>query len=250
MKLAIAPTMLRRFQEHTPPGNPKSIPPHHPASMRAGTVYPRMVRDPRGERVLKSGHNSRKIGGMMTLGPWAGFPIFTLTLEERATCPSTCSEWQSCYGNKMNWAPRFQHGPDLERCVEEDLDWLSRENRRGFVVRPHILGDFYSIDYARKWAGWLDQFPRLHVFGYTARPANSEIGGFVDRMSEARWDRFAVRLSNSERSERSTVTVAHESLAPEGSVVCPAQTEKNKHLACATCGICMYSKKQVAFIRH
>ena len=31
-----------------------------------------------------------------------------------------------------------------------------------------MLGDFYSLDYARTWADWLDEFTGLHVFGYTA----------------------------------------------------------------------------------
>src|SRR5262249_24811065 len=47
----------------------------------------------------------------------------TLTLEERATCPTTCRHWRDCYGNKMHRAQRWQRGP-----------WETVSNRDDFAV--------------------------------------------------------------------------------------------------------------------
>lgn len=50
------------------------------------------------------GANNPKTGKRITKGLWAGMPIYTLTLEERASCPSYCHMWRDCYGNRH--APR------------------------------------------------------------------------------------------------------------------------------------------------
>jgi hypothetical protein len=72
----------------------------HPAHRGGRSIFPSRVFDPdEVGRVLKDGHQSRKIGKAVTKGPRRGWPIFTLTLEERATCPRTCKAWGFCYGN-------------------------------------------------------------------------------------------------------------------------------------------------------
>lgn len=248
--MKVAPHVMRRFTTHKPPGNPKSIGPEHPAAVGAHTVYPLTVREPGDEAVMKSGQNSRKIGAVVTKGKWVGMPVFTLTLEERATCPTTCGEWASCFGNKMHLARRFRHGPDLLRALYNQLEALDLIYPGGFVVRLHVLGDFYSAAYAAKWVSWLDEFPALRVFGYTAHPPESEIGRVLEAASHCRWDRFAIRFSGSGAPERSTMVVAHEALAPSGSIVCPAQTVAGAHLACGSCSLCWASKKPVTFVRH
>ena len=241
---------MRRFITHKPPGNPKVIAPGHPAAVGAHTVYPHTLRAPKGEFVLKTGQNSRKIGAMVTKGKWAGMPIFTLTLEERATCPTHCAEWLSCYGSKMNWAVRYRHGRDLVLALGDHLALLEAQYPRGFVVRLHVLGDFYSAEYAAQWVSWLNDIPALHVFGYTAHAPESAIGRVLDAASKCRWDRFAVRFSGSSAPERSTSVVVHEAMAPAGTIVCPAQTEKGAHLACGSCSLCWATTKPIAFVRH
>ncbi len=82
------------------------MPPHDtPAFLSGRTIYAHTVRVPgRGAGdtwALKSGGNNRKIGGVILKGHWKGFPIYGLTLEERATCPTSCHHWRSCYGNRM-----------------------------------------------------------------------------------------------------------------------------------------------------
>ena len=45
---------------------------------------------------------------VVTKGRWRGYPVFTLTLEERATCPSYCEQWDECYGNNMPFGARLE----------------------------------------------------------------------------------------------------------------------------------------------
>ena len=94
---------------------------------------------------LKSGENSAKIGGLIVKGRWRGFPVYTLTLEERATCPRTCHHWRSCFGNGTHLADRIAAGANLEWRLEREVALLDIDHPRGFVVRLHVLGDFYSV---------------------------------------------------------------------------------------------------------
>jgi hypothetical protein len=52
--------------------------------------------------VLVSAGSNRKIGRRMKKGRWAGMEILSLTLEEHATCPATCQQWKSCYGDNLH----------------------------------------------------------------------------------------------------------------------------------------------------
>jgi hypothetical protein len=83
-----------------------------PAYRSGRSIFPSRVFDPdEVQRVLKDGHQSRKIGKFVTKGPRRGWPLFTLTLEERATCPRSCKAWAFCYGNNMQAAERIVAGP-------------------------------------------------------------------------------------------------------------------------------------------
>lgn len=239
---------LRRFIEHTPPGNPWAIASDHPSARKGTTRYPKTVRSARYvERILKSGVNSRKIGGKIIKGVWAGMPIYTLTLEERATCPHSCAHWLDCYGNKMHWAWRFKHGPALEAGLAAELALYQHLHPKGFVVRLHVLGDFYSVEYVSLWREWLLRFPALHVFGYTAWQPDTKIGAAVHALATSQWSRFAVRRSNGGGSLRCTVSIQEPSQAG-AAVVCPAQTDKTE--CCGTCGLCWTTEKNIAFLLH
>jgi hypothetical protein len=149
-----------------------SMPPHdHPAFLTGHTIYgPTTVRTPdrsaSGLWALKTGANSRKIGGEILKGRWKGFPIFTLTLEERRTCPTSCRHWRSCYGNRMPWVHRWEAGAALEWRLPREIGLLSIDHPRGFAVRLHNLGDFYSVAYVELWA-------RLRSFEATGIGARS-----------------------------------------------------------------------------
>lgn len=218
----------------------------HPAIVNARPLFLKSANEhKRGTaRILVSGHNSRKIGKMVTKGEWKGWPIFTLTLEERATCPTTCNQWNSCYGNRMPWSIRYSAGEETEARVGQELAELQRLYPAGFVVRLHVLGDFYSVAYVHLWRAWLKQFPALHVFGYTARTVNDPIGAAITRLARMQWDRFAIRSSGAMLKLPAALVGE-----PDQGIVCPAETGKTD--CCGTCGLCWTAKdKTIVFLEH
>lgn len=169
--------------------------PDHPAVLEGRPLFSRSAIEYKREkaRVLVSGVNSRKIGKFVTKGKWAGFPIFTLTLEERRTCPRSCVMWAGCYGNRMHWALRWPAGKEMEGRIQKELAELQDRYPEGFVVRLHVLGDFYSTEYVTKWRKWLYLYPALRVYGYTARRRSDPIGRAVERLARRRWGRSSAR---------------------------------------------------------
>jgi len=243
-------TSLRRFTDHHEAGEPYSLARNHIAA-RLGTSLFRdgRLETSRGQSVLKSGHNSRKIGAVIQKGKWKGYPVFTLTLEERATCPRNCAHWLDCYGNKMNWPTRWMADDELIPSIERSLTEIS-QNCDNFVVRLHVLGDFYSVAYVDQWCAWLNRFHGLHIYGYTAWQPDTEIGGAVARLADAQWERFAIRTSNGPGGVRTTRTLYEPDLAGvvDGAIVCPAQTGQSE--CCATCALCWQTQRPIAFLNH
>lgn len=244
----LSDTSQRRFQKHAKSGKPMVLATTHPAVVEGRSLFTKSANAGRGTgRVLISGHNQRKLGRRVAKGKWAGFEIYTLTLEERKTCPRTCTEWQSCYGNRMPWSIRHPADDALVEKLAVELAELQQKHPGGFVVRLHILGDFFSAEYVRKWGVWIDQFPALHVFGYTARQGD-DIAAALDELISARWARFAIRSSGAviEKIPAAVVLDAKEDATHE--IVCPVQTEKTA--CCATCALCWSTPKTIAFLRH
>jgi len=221
-----------------------------PAARHAHTVFPARVIAP-DQNVLKTGDNQRKLGKVVKKGAWRGFPIFSLTLEERATCPRSCEMWRQCYGNGMGHAKRYEFGAALERQISIELAFLQRRHPGGFVVRLHILGDFYSLPYVEFWRKALDYFPALHVFGYTARQTDTRIGAAIGHLRADRWDRFAVRTSGATSDSGVPRTLVFDGEPPPGAIVCPAQTGKTAN--CASCALCWSAAarhRPIAFAQH
>lgn len=237
---------LRRHGSVFPGGRGVTLSALHPAYRSGRTIFPSRVYDPdEVGRVLKTGHQSRKIGKTVMKGHRKGWPIFTLTLEERATCPRSCEAWAGCYGNNMQAAERITPGHDLILALDTELRALQRSHPRGFMVRLHVLGDFYSTEYAEFWATALDRFPALHVFGFTARLPGTEIGDMLWQLAGNRWDRFAVRFSGMRGDLMASQIVPDENPM---AILCPAQTGATD--CCATCALCWQSDRTVAFRRH
>lgn len=242
-------TALSSIRRHGKPKRRQSLvlPPFHPANRGGRSIFPSRVFDPdEVGRVLKDGHQSRKIGKTVQKGKRKGWPIYTLTLEERATCPRSCKAWSFCYGNHMQAAERIVAGPELEAQLWGELTALQREHPCGFMVRLHVLGDFYSEDYVALWWKALDAFSALHVFGFTAHQPGNLIGDALGYLIEHRWDRFAIRVSGIDRSEKASVLEGDEGSADP--IPCPAQTDKTD--CCATCALCWHSTRSIAFARH
>jgi hypothetical protein len=229
------------------------MPPIDNASINASrTLYPSTVFEVDGyeHRILKSGFNSAKIGRRIVKGRWKGFEVYTLTLEERATCPQSCRHWRSCFGNGMPKAHRIAHGPAFEARLAAEVRALGKRHSRGFAVRLHVLGDFYSPGYVALWASLLREVPQLHVFGFSARwdYQNDDTARALIDLTSANWMRFAIRFSNAPIDECSTVSIEHPFQKPADAIICPQQTGKTE--ACSTCGLCWQSTRRIAFLQH
>lgn len=223
-----------------------------PALTEKRTFYPHTVVSHVGaERLLKHGFNSSKIGGEVLKGKWKGFPIFTLTLEERATCPTYCDHWRSCFGNKMQFAHRMSHvDPHFELQLVREVCALGARYPAGFVIRLHVLGDFFSVRYVQIWQSLIETVPALNVFGYSARwdGVNDPIAAALIGLVRDQWDRFAVRFSNAPVSECSTISIEHPIQKPDDAVICPEQVGQTE--SCSTCALCWQTKRRIAFLQH
>ncbi len=225
----------------------------HPAVVAGRTMYPSTVVPIKGseQRLLKSGHNSAKIGKQIAKGHWKGFEVYTLTLEERATCPKSCQHWRSCFGGGMPQAQRFKHGAELESRLLGEVAELAEKHPGGFALRIHVLGDFYSVRYVQLWEMMLKWYPPLHVFGFSARwdCDTDPIAKELVRLVNDQWnERFRIRFSNAPVDECSTVSIEHQYQKPDDAVICPQQLGQTQ--ACSTCALCWQSKKRIAFIQH
>lgn len=241
-------TSLRRFEPHKPRGaETGALAEDHPAVVEGRPLFPTVAVD-QSPRLLVSGHNNRKIGKVVQKGAWAGFPIFTLTLPERSTCPRSCEHWRDCYGNAMHWARRHEPGGLFEDVLAVEIMQAAVRHPEGFVVRLHVLGDFYSTGYVDLWGDLLERFPALHVWGYTGYRPNAEdpgerrIGRAVERVRGEFPDRFKIRVSGVE------TTVVDKAEEATDARVCPA--ELSQKAACATCAWCWEREDRIAFIRH
>lgn len=236
-----------------------TLKPSHPAMKNKTTIFPtRVFAADEVPRILISGVNSRKTGKLVTKGPWAGMPIYTLTLEERATCPASCHMASTCYGNGMQWARRVRHGTKFERLLIDEVQALAFKHRKGFVVRLHVLGDFYSAHYVMVWTEMLARLPQLHVYGYTARSLTGSkddraIAKAITAMNLRFADRCFIRFSGVVPAPMGACVIDHKpmgSRVQEG-IVCPAELDKTS--CCGNCGLCWSPAmldETIVFIKH
>lgn len=242
------------------PESVRALPGHHPAITQQRTLFPTTVVAAKdSNRLLVSGHNNPKIGKRVQKGEWAGMPIYMLTLEERATCPTDCHVYRTCYGNAMPFARRHRHNDDFESYLAGELLDLADEHPDGFVVRLHVLGDFYSRAYVFLWKELLEKYPALHVYGYTSRlatsedPESREIAGAIIGINTKFKDRSFIRFSSATPLPFGATVidrVPEAAVVPEGTV-CPADLEATA--CCSTCGLCWspaMRKKTIVFVAH
>ena len=242
----VAASVLRRHASVKPRGSRVVLSALSPAFRSGRSIFPSRVFDPdEVQRVLKDGHQSRKIGKFVTKGPRRGWPLFTLTLEERATCPRSCKAFAFCMGNNMQAAERITAGDALEARLWAELSGLQERHPGGFIVRLHILGDFYSLGYVDLWKRALIAFPALHVFGFTARLPGTPMGDALLELAGKQWERFAIRFSGM-RGPMLSSQLADE--ADPESIPCPAQTGATD--CCGTCTLCWASQRSISFARH
>lgn len=219
------------------------------APKQAGTRFPKSVRGVKAP-LLKTGANNKKLGGLVKKGIWKDMPLFQLTLEERATCPRVCEQWDNCYGNHMPFAVRTNHeDPAFFGQLKTEVEELSKKYPKGFVVRLHVLGDFFSEAYVIHWRLLLQDNPPLHVFGYTHRRKGNAIHQRIKETRAAFPNRFLIRQSD-ERQVFFSANVVSKNYRPKPKeIICPEQLGKTK--SCCTCGLCWTATdKRILFLEH
>ena len=219
--------------------------PNHPALAKAITIHPSALRQPTETTLLKPASSNKKLGkGSNTIskGKWAGMPMYQLSLQERATCPSSCQQWADCFGNNMAFAHRIDHRhPDFFDILRDEVQVLTRKYKHGVVIRPHVVGDYYSPEYAALWIELTADHPNLHVFGFSAHTPDSLIGRMISEWNKN--PRVWIRFSNS--GDRPMAA----NVGDKGpGIPCPEQTGKTE--SCLTCGICWSTDKPVNFKEH
>ncbi len=220
-----------------------------------GPMFPNRVFTPDGsELVLKDGCNNSKIGCDVLVGWLKGAYIATLTLPERTTCPTNCKMWRGCYGNSMHYARRWSPGPELEAQIKEEVTIACTKNER-VLIRLHVLGDFYSIDYLQMWAELLDEWQNLHIFGFTAHLTDTKLGRGIAWLREQEPRRFMVRTSGQTGDWGSfTLPFPTQEKSIGDAIVCPEQLDgmkgspEGRH--CGNCGVCWSTDKPIAFVEH
>lgn len=237
--------MKSRF-EFKPGGSPLVLPVGHAALTESRTLFPSRVRSAREvSRVLIPGEFNSKIGGQWEKW-WPGVRIYTLSLEERATCPRSCPQWASCYGNRQRFTIRVQADDDLIPRLAAELPVLLWRHGR-VSIRLHQLGDFHSVAYARFWVDQVERLPGLHLFGFTARPRTSPIGRLIDQASRE-WDRVRIRFSNDNGPRSARAEDKPERGTHSGWTTCPAITGDARK--CESCGLCLALQSQITFGLH
>jgi len=214
--------------------------------MKTSTRYQKSIKTSRDANVLKPGSNNKKLGFNITSKRWKGKKLYSLTLVERETCPISCHHWDDCYGNNMPFAHRFSTD-DLEKNVHKNLDSLIEKHPNGIVIRLHVLGDFYSVDYVSFWEEMLFKYPTLCLFGYTGREEDSKIGKAIWLLNNRFNERCIIRYSRSKGYDGNHLYAAEESFEGK-SFDCPEQNGKVK--SCAACGLCWTTQKTVRFLSH
>lgn len=264
---------IRRFKDAPiATGESKPLAADHPALQEQRTLFPGTVRTPSpAGGVLIGGENNVKIGGYVLVGPLKGARILTLALEERATCPRSCKRWADCYGNSMPMAKRWAAGPELLSAIEADLEAAFKEHEK-VLVRLHVLGDFYSLEYVEFWARMLKHHPGLYLFGFTAHAPvydsarqtvgkwGYEIGHAVGTLNSLfacedsgprAWIRWSERTGD---MGAFTIPFPTEEPTIGDAIVCPEQRDAidrpEKQTHCGSCGLCWGRRRAIAFIRH
>ena len=212
--------------------------------MKTSTIYQKSIRSPDTGTLLKKGSNNKKLGFNIKSKKWRGSKLYSLTLVERETCPTSCHHWDDCYGNNMPFAHRFSTD-GLETKLESEIETLLEKHPQGITIRLHVLGDFYSVDYVAFWEDMLFKYKNLTLFGYTAR-YEDPIGRRIAILNMRFNERCVIRFSRSE--EYNGFSFAAEEGFEGASFTCPEQT--NRIPSCADCGLCWTTEKTVKFLSH
>lgn len=243
-RIGLKPEKRKQFTE---------LKPDSLAIRKRDTLFPNTVVEARDSpRLLVDGGQSVKLGAKVTKGKWKGLAIYGLTLTERRTCPATCAEWFTCYGNNMPMARRHKLGKALFRQLDLEVAALLDRHPKGILVRLHVLGDFGAITrdaltYIAVWRRMMLEHPRLHLFGFTAHDPDNDIGSNILALNYEFPDRCRIRFSNT-RDDEGFGAMVIDNVHMREAVVCPVELGRVKN--CGACGLCWTMSKTVEFVRH
>lgn len=243
---------LKEKSKHTP-RHQWNFPYLSNESIEAGrSLFYRNGIRPVGDNILVSGHNNVKIGRDVRKGKrFRDYWIYTLTLEERATCPRSCEHWQTCYGNNMPFSKRIDHRNQeaLQEAIDRNIEMLLNvRGRAGILIRLHALGDFFNTDYVSFWASMLTKYDRLAIFGYTAWRENTPIGEAIKATRLEFGFRFSVRSSNDKALAFWATRTTVQPYMGKEAIQCPEQTGRVQ--GCGKCGLCWNTNRNISFIQH
>ena len=144
-----------------------------------------------------------------------------------------------------------EQSQQLVRAIAQHWNWDLCQPL--VVVRLHVLGDFWSVEYVQFWDAMLRALPMLAVFGFTAHQRASAIGQALVAMAETHgWLRAAIRFSSDPEARRAARVLGpgetDANINNGDAVMCPAQTGGTD--CCATCALCWHSDRSIAFQRH
>ena len=205
---------------------------------------------------IKSGFRPKPIScsKYISKGKFRNLPLYVLTLPERLSCPE-CKVRNYCYGDNMPFAKRMNpRSKCFRNALQADLNKLSKRHKRGYVVRLHELGDFFSSEYVRFWRDMLKLHSGLSIFGYSHQRDSRKfgrIGTALDKVFLQHRGRFNIMDSDASHGTgvRPVAQVLDEGeTSRPGLITCPQQTKRSR--SCVTCGLCMNGQTEVAFLRH
>ena len=229
-----------------------------------GTLFPKTVKQWRfgnKERIFKDGAWNAKIGGNVSVGDLKGAYIYTLSLEERATCPRSCNHWTTCYGNAMHRAVRWEYDAYLRMGMADEIRELCLRHDT-VLIRLHVLGDFPDARAVQFWEDQLRLWPNLHCFGFTAHKPDTSVGRKIVQLRrkykqdrKVRRSRFAIRHSGTSGMWGS-ITLDYPTVRKRlgDGIVCPEQIDADIHpdkqTHCGSCAVCWQTPMMVAFREH
>ena len=223
--------------------------------LRETTIYKKNIHDLENYKfkVLKPSTN-KKLGKKVLKGQFKDYKFFTLTLVERETCPKDCFHWSTCYGNNMPFAHRMSSKNELLLTTRIHNDIINLKGKKA-LIRLHILGDFFSVQYVLFWDMILKLYPNIAIYGYTANSLNSNIelsksiAEKIILLTKLYKKRFSIRFSNDLENCFSANSFDIVKPIKGKSILCPVQEDKT--LNCGTCGLCWEStKRQIIFKTH
>lgn len=207
--------------------------------------------------VLKLAEHNAKLGNGKSIiqkGKLKGAPLYYLTLEERATCPTDCMHYYDCYGNSAWMATRFKANSALCTKIKQEVAILSGQYKK-FLVRLHILGDFFSPQYVKLWSDLVEKHDELYIFGYTAWHSGPIYEAIRENLL-TKMGRVNIRFSVDNwglDSFDSFDSIPHMFASSEdysgNSITCPEQLDKTD--SCLTCGLCYNNgTNTIKFLNH